>query len=282
MQTKSPFPGMDPYLERFWSGVHSRIAVYICDAINAQLPADLQADISQSLLVETYDSHRRISADVYVEESSLPARSASEESFASSAAHSGTASLTDVAVAQPEIITVSSEPLKLRHIEIIDRARSSRIVTAIEILSPANKQSESGVELYQKKQREYLDAGVNLIEIDLIRAGRYVLAAPFDYLRRKSRMAPYRICIARATKPFEFEMYPLAIQEPLPNIRLPLRPTDRDIILQLQPVLDECYLRGRYNTINYQEPLELPFSDEDRAWISDRLKQVATGVRSSC
>ena len=35
---KSPFPGMDPYLEQHWGDVHTRLMFYISNQINAQLP----------------------------------------------------------------------------------------------------------------------------------------------------------------------------------------------------------------------------------------------------
>ena len=33
MQTSNPFPGMHPYLENHWPGVHTRLIAYVCDAI---------------------------------------------------------------------------------------------------------------------------------------------------------------------------------------------------------------------------------------------------------
>ena len=42
---KSPFPGMDPYLESYWGDVHTRLMVYASNQINAQLPDELQARV---------------------------------------------------------------------------------------------------------------------------------------------------------------------------------------------------------------------------------------------
>ena len=47
----NPFPGMNPYMERRWSGVHTALAVYIAEALNEQLPGDLEAHIEESLSV---------------------------------------------------------------------------------------------------------------------------------------------------------------------------------------------------------------------------------------
>ena len=38
---KSPFPGMDPYLEAHWGDVHTRLIVYSGDQFRPQLPTDL-------------------------------------------------------------------------------------------------------------------------------------------------------------------------------------------------------------------------------------------------
>jgi hypothetical protein len=40
---KSPFPGMDPYLERHWPDVHLSLLVYAADNLEPQLPEHLAA-----------------------------------------------------------------------------------------------------------------------------------------------------------------------------------------------------------------------------------------------
>ena len=39
----SPFPGMDPYLERFWRDVHAGLIIYARDQLQDELPGDLRA-----------------------------------------------------------------------------------------------------------------------------------------------------------------------------------------------------------------------------------------------
>ena len=46
---KSPFPGMDPYLERHWGDVHQALVTYIRDQLQASLPDDLRADARAGL-----------------------------------------------------------------------------------------------------------------------------------------------------------------------------------------------------------------------------------------
>lgn len=37
---KSPFPGMDPYLETRWGDVHSRLNIYASDTLRPALSAE--------------------------------------------------------------------------------------------------------------------------------------------------------------------------------------------------------------------------------------------------
>ncbi len=58
-----------------------------------------------------------------------------------------------------------------RRVEIVDLASGERVVTAIEVLSPANKLPGKAREAYRANQRDFIAAGVNFVEIDLIRQG---------------------------------------------------------------------------------------------------------------
>ncbi len=42
---KSPFPGLDPYLEASWSDVHQRLITYAPDQLASQLPSELRARV---------------------------------------------------------------------------------------------------------------------------------------------------------------------------------------------------------------------------------------------
>ena len=256
VMTKSPFPGMDPYLEQFWGDVHSRFVVYMADQINDQLPGDLQARVEEGLMVDAEDYSRRVYPDVHVAERP-------EQSFPAGLTQS------NVAVAEPCVVALPSELRTERHIEIIDRNSGNRVVTAIELLSPANKCKGPAREAYLRKQREYIDGGVNLVEIDLIRQGTFVVAIPEILVPRHCR-TPYIICIRRANRQSEAELIRVPLQEALPNIAIPLRTTDADIVLQLQPLLDECYRRGRYASLDYTRPLTPSLDSSHQTW-TDQL-----------
>ena len=256
---KSPFPGMDPYLETHWGDVHARLMVYASNQLNAQLPDDLQARVGESLAVMQDDvKARTVYPDVRVVEESGVAVNAGMAP--------ATAPVMTLDVAAPYVVKLLDEPMTLRNLEIVDPSDGGRVVTAIEILSPANKVGSTGQLLYIQKQREYLDAKVNLVEIDFIRAGNFVLAVPEDRLPSVCRRA-YLVCIRRANRRDEAELYPMPLRQPLPNIPIPLRPSDKDVVLQLQPLLDDCYRDGRYDRIDYRPDPVPRLGEADARWV---------------
>src|SRR5688572_21102749 len=50
---KSPFPGLDPYLQRHWRGVHSAMIPYARDALTDLLPIDLHLLIEERVVFES-------------------------------------------------------------------------------------------------------------------------------------------------------------------------------------------------------------------------------------
>jgi len=184
---KSPFPGVDPYLEQFWGDIHTSLMVYIRDQITDQLPSDLQARVEESVSVDLDESPRWIYPDVTVVE--LP-----------EASTTAAVAVADAVIAEPTIIPLPNEKPTQRHLEIVDLNSGNRVVTAIQLLIPANKQEVAGRSAYRRKQREYIEAGVNLVEIDFIRTGSFIVAAPEGRIPWDMR-TPYIICIRRSYRP---------------------------------------------------------------------------------
>ncbi len=250
---------MDPYLESHWGDVHTRLMVYASNQLNPQLPENLQARVEEGLAVtEGHTATRTVYPDIQiVEEPGVPG------DFKAAGA---------LAVPEPYVIELDDEPRTQRHLEIVDLKQGGRIITVIEILSPANKVGATGQLAYVRKQREYLDAGVNLVEIDLIRTGNFVLAVPAERLPPACR-TPYLISIRRAIRPGRAEVYPVPLRQPLPNIPVPLRLTDRDVVLQMQPLLDDCYRDGRYDRIDYRGELVPRLGEADARWADALLRE---------
>ncbi len=258
---RSPFPGMDPYLEQFWGDVHHRLITYLSDAIQRQLPGDLRARVDERVYVEPEAGNgRKIVPDVRVIERGrrhdTPLRAGN-----------------GVALAEPLVVHMDQdEPVRQGFIEIIDIKSGRRVVTVIEILSPSNKVPGPGRDLYVKKQDELRAGNVSLVEIDLLRSGKRVMCAPFELIPEGHR-TPYAACVRRGWKPLVFEYYRLPLRERLPAFRIPLRETDPDVPLDLQAVVDQCYEAALYDDIDYREEPDPPLTVDDAQWADALLKE---------
>src|SRR5262249_25798448 len=56
---KSPFPGMDPYLEQSWRDVHAALIIYSRDQLQSQLPGDLYARVEERIVLESDEAWRQ-------------------------------------------------------------------------------------------------------------------------------------------------------------------------------------------------------------------------------
>lgn len=259
----SPFPGMDPYLEQFWRDIQARLVIYTADQLQTRLPPDLRARVEERVFVEpAFGAPRSVYPDIRVVE---------RGQGRAAAATVGPSPL----VAEPLVIYLPDEPVTERYIEIIDVGSGRRVVTVIEVLSLSNKSLGEGQELYRRKQRELRDGQVNLVEIDLLRAGDRVLSVGPSRIPASHR-TPYQVCVYRAAAPLPcWEVYRVPLRERLPVISIPLRLTDLDVPLDLQALIDQCYSNGGYDAdIDYGVEPDPPLDAADAQWSNALLRQV--------
>jgi hypothetical protein len=257
----SPFPGMDPYLEPFCGDIHARLVIYASDQLQSLLPRDLRARVEERVFVDAPQTHERdIYPDVHVvERGPGPAVTAALPA--------------GVAVAQPLILQLADEPVTETFIEIIDIGSGRRVVTVLEVLSAANKRPGAGQDLYLKKHGELLGGQVSLVEIDLLRAGQWVLSVEPRRIPRAHR-TPYRVVVRRGWMPLQAELYAVPLPERLPAVRVPLRETDADVPLDLQVLLDRCYDNGGYqDDLDYEAQPEPALAVDDAAWADAWLRE---------
>lgn len=255
---KSPFPGMDPYLEQYWDDVHHALVTYARDQIQPQLPGDLRARMQERVFVEMLEQEARV---IYPDVSVAQTRKEHGE-IAESA----------VSLAQPVVLELPMESVTQGYIEIIDARSGSRVVTVIEFISPSNKLPGQGRELYLQKQQEVRAANVSLVEVDLTRQGDWVLSVP-HYAVPRSHQTLYQVCVRRGWKPRKAEVYAVPLRQRLPIIRIPLRETDSDATLDLQVLIEQCYGNGRYGgELDYRRDLVHPLSKEDAGWANELLR----------
>jgi len=166
---------------------------------------------------------------------------------------------------------LGAEPVTEGYIEIIEPGSGRRVVTIIEVLSIANKQPGPGQELYLRKQKECLAAGVNLFEIDLLRYGDWILAVPETVVPPPYRGA-YRVCVRRGARPIEAEFYHLSLRERLPVVSVPLREQDADVPLDLQAPIVQSFRSGVYDDLDYAREPDPPLEADDAKWADELLR----------
>lgn len=260
MTTKNPFPGMNPFFEHQWRDAHTRLITYLHDVLQERLPPDLIARAEEEVV--TIGSGQPPS--IYRPDVQILEPWALKEPGAT-------------AVPTPPPPTLATEPIRVflgeeteRWLEI--REATGRLITVLELLSPTNKLEAAERDRYLRKRRSFISGGVNLVEIDLVRQGAWVFPLGIREVLQRAG-ACYGVCVVRAARPGEYEVYPIHLRERLPTIRIALRATDADVVLDLQPLIDQCHERGRYHLLNYRLALEPPLPPEDAAWADQVLRE---------
>ncbi len=258
----SPFPGMDPWLED--SGVfpdlHSTLITYLREALNAAMPPGYVATSSHLVWV---DAELRREPDVAAF-GPLNRPAAGAESLESEFSAVGMLAVASAPVAEPW-----EEP----YLEIYSDG-GERLVTAVEVLSLSNKKAgDGGRTSYQQKQSEFRLGAVNLVEIDLLRAGPHTTAVPLTHLKLVAGQFEYHVSVTVAGSPTRYFARPIKLTERLPIIQVPLDPGVPLVRIDLQPLLDRAYDTGRYRQLaRYSRPCDPPLTPEQQAWAEGILR----------
>jgi hypothetical protein len=260
---------MDPFLENpdLFSDFHDGFVTHLRESIQERLPPPYIAALGRRVWIEV--SERFIGPDVQV----VRPPSSPATNWAGSA----------VAVAeqprtQPLVVHVPHDEYREPFVEIyLGRGSERRLVTSIEVLSSTNKTpGEHGRDLYLRKQREILNSKVHLVEIDLLRAGEHTTAVPRHRLARVAGEFDYHVSVHRFDNLEDYFVYPIRLNEPLPEIGIPLLPGDPTVSVDLQAVFQRTYDAGPYRReIDYPRTTpEPPLSAAWEAW----LRQVLGGT----
>ena len=164
-------------------------------------------------------------------------------------------------------------PVGVPHVNVeIRDAAARRLVTAIEILSPTNKQGD-GREEYLERRRRFLVSSVHLVEIDLLRRGHRP-----PVLGRLPE-APYYVLVGRLESRPLTDIWPIRLDQPLPAIPVPLLPGDADVPLDLQAALTAVYDGLAYDLlIQYTRPPDVPLNRADSALAAELLSAAGVGA----
>ena len=254
----SPFPGMDPYLEgELWQEFHETLASAIRAQLMPQLRPRYVALLAKRYVLDrpalgVFDVPRVVYPDVHV--------------VAPPGSRAGTASSGGIATTPPAVEVASPMPVPQLSVEVRDVAQR-RLVTLIEILSPANKHGD-GARDYAERRVALLQTQVHLLEIDLLRGGeRIQFNAPLP-------PASYYLFLSRGERrPFTL-VWPVGLRDRLPAAPVPLLAPDPDATLDLQAAVADCFaLVGYERLLDYDAPLPPPPLDEDdAAWVAATVR----------
>jgi hypothetical protein len=170
-------------------------------------------------------------------------------------------------LSEPDCDAAHDEEVSEPRIEI-RRFPNREFITAIEVLSPSNKQPP-GDRLYEEKRLELIHQMVHLVELDLLIGGERL---PMEDELPEGH---YYAFVSRAERRFLSDTYVWTIRDPLPRIPIPLKSPDPDILLDLAAIFEAVYQRARWGrSIDYAAPLKLPLSREDRAWAESLARSA--------
>jgi hypothetical protein len=251
----SPFPGMDPYLEGdLWTTLHVQLAVEIARQLTPRLLPRYLAFPNQRQVTDALEDVAIAAAEFYPDVGVVKA--------GKRALKGSGAVLADAPFTRTTVM-----PTSVPHswVEIRDKAQR-KLVTMIEILSPTNKRGQGRKE-YLKKRAKILRSSAHLLEIDLLRKGkRLPMAEPLPE-------GAYFVFLTRANKRPQTDTWPIALDEPLPTVRVPLLEPDPDVPLDLQQAFAAIYDLSRYDlAIDYSKPPDVPIPKEAAGWAKKRIK----------
>lgn len=263
---KSPFPGIDPFIEAcgLWRDFHDRLLGDIEQALAGRMPEQY----FMRLGARTY----LVGDEKPVAKSALPAAPSAARTKGKSGklGKSGSAARGKAADEAPIQMLA---PLEIEEKEIfieIHQARPERrLVTTIEILSPANKQPDSpGWEAYLNKRQAILNGAANFVEIDLLRGGRRMP------MRQPWPDSPGYLLVARRSQVPRCSVWKAHAARPLPQISIPLDYGDADVEIDLQPMLDSIYERtGLAGLIDYKRSVSPPLSAAEKKLLAKAPKR---------
>jgi hypothetical protein len=259
-----PFPGMDPYIEdaELWRGAHHWFISAASEQLQPRLnPRGYYVDVESRVWME--EPERAVYPDVVLRQAPERERPENVE---------GVGAL------------IADEPVRLLSLETevredylqIYAMQNRRLVTGIEFISPSNKADHHARELYLRKRKDLWASEVNVVEIDLLRAGKSLVRLPQSVLK-EFMPGGYVINVMRVGSA-GYEFFPLDLRMRLPRVGIPLEPGEPDVVLDLQAAVNRVYDAGAYSMrINYDGEPDPRLDEGTASWASSLL--VAAGLR---
>ncbi len=248
----SPFPGVDPYLEHpdFWPGIHNLLISEIARFLSPQLRPKYLVYL-EVRMYETIDDNLSVIG--------IPEIETTTSSVAVAAPNTPT---------QPITVTLPM-PYQVQegYLEIRERG-NEELITVIEILSPSNKRTGKGRQMYEEKREEILSSRTHLIEINLLRRGQKMPVIGNDI------ESHYNVLVCRGNRRPKADLYAFNVQNPMPAFPLPLRSGDTEPVINLQELFTQIYDIASYDLkIDYRNWEVIPaLSEADIIWADGLLR----------
>jgi hypothetical protein len=259
----TPFPGMDPYLERpgLWKMVHTGLIVEMQLALAKRLRPRYLVAIEQRTFLSLHDEQILVGEPDALAIAPPNGQSSREAPVLSPAT---------LAIAEaPAIYTVElpmPDEIVERYLEVRD-VETGEAITVIELLSPSKKQEDRT--RYQRKRLQILGSWTNLIEIDLLRAGR-----PLP-MTGNMPASDYRILVSRAWERPRAQVLLFNLQDPIPDVPVPLRQGEEEPYLALNQLLHDHFDRAGYDLFtHYEQSPTPPLTTTQMTWAKALIAQA--------
>jgi len=215
---RSPFPGMDPYLEglTLWPDVHSSLMTIFREQLTPLLVPKYVAELDTQIVIDSF-------GDTAPEtESAIPDITVTYSGML----RESSATLATVASPPLRRRVPMSVPTRLVTIYIRQR-ENEKLVTVIELLPPVNKRPGEGRHAYVEKRNTFLSTPLSLVEIDLLRRW------PRMPLEGKLPASDYLAIVCNMYERPECGVWPLSVRQPLPMLPIPLLRPDPPVGLNI-------------------------------------------------
>ncbi|MCA9026195.1 MAG: DUF4058 family protein [Planctomycetaceae bacterium] len=253
----SPFPGMNPYLERksVWHGFHEAFVIDCQRALVPQIRPEFIASLDDN---------------IYIHELSADERRLVGRSDVSLSVRSETTALvpggTTVIAPVTGRVLPQVDVLRENFIEIRDR-ESRELVTVIDVLSPTNKRPGSDRDQFLNKRYQLMTSTAHYVEIDLLRGEPRL---PIENLPDCDAY----VMVSHVEQRPSVGLWPIGLRDRLPEIPIPLRDPIPEVRLDLQTILDHAYDSGGYEDYIYSGAPEPPLPSADAAWATEQLRSL--------
>jgi Protein of unknown function (DUF4058) len=140
---------------------------------------------------------------------------------------------------------------------------TKRVITVIEVLSPANKRPGEGRKKYLAKRETVLSSATHFVEIDLLRQGETMPIVG-------GQRSDYQILVSRADERPSAERYAFNLRDEMPKFLLPLDTSDSAVepIVDIKALLNQVCVNTAVDIdIDYTIQPQPSVSQKDFDWM---------------